>query len=103
MPCGDYAPGSGEYLDAGQFFDAIYCLFASVIPPVAFNLIVFGAIGLALFIYSDNVGLPVVVAILLGSVIVPQLPSVGMQIAVVALLLVSSIAATLLVKDRIGR
>lgn len=97
MACGDYS-NYYEFLVEGQIFDAIYCPFGDVMGGALFALIFFGGIIMATYIYSDGVVLPLTMTVILGAVIVTQLPSVAVQLVVAALLLTLAGSAYLLIQ-----
>lgn len=86
MPCSDYS-NYYEFLVEGQIFDAIYCPFGDVLGGALFALIFFGGIILATYVYSDSVALPLSLTVILGSVVVVQLPSAAVQLIAATLLL----------------
>lgn len=86
MSCTDFS-SYGEFLRAGQFFDAVYCPFGDLLGGAVFALLFFGVIALALYVYTDSVAVPVVVTILIGSVVVVQLPPEAVNITGIMLVL----------------
>lgn len=84
MACSDYTD-YGDALADGAFFDAIYCTFGDQLGGVMFALMVFGALILALYIHSGSIELPLVVTVILGAVVVTQLPGVAVQVVAVTL------------------
>jgi hypothetical protein len=66
MACSDYASWS-EFIAQGQFFDALICPFVDSMGVALAGLMVFGTIGLALYIYSGGIELPLVVGIIVGA------------------------------------
>jgi len=66
MACSDYASWS-EFIAQGQFFDALICPFVDSMGVALAGLMVFGTIGLALYIYSGGIELPLVVGIIAGA------------------------------------
>jgi hypothetical protein len=75
----------------GAFFDAIVCPYADVMGVAVFAMAVYGALGIALYIYSGNAVLPLVLTLILGGVVVTQLPGPAVQlVGVVALLLIAA-------------
>lgn len=79
MACSDYSKLT-EFWVNGQFFDAIFCPFGDALGGVVFALIFFGAIGLALYIFSGSLVMPLVLTLILGAVVVSQLPSLAAQL-----------------------
>ena len=86
MACGDYATYA-EFIREGQMFDALYCPFGDQLGGTLFALMVFGAIGMSLYIYSGSVVLPLVLFLIVGSVIIVQLPSAAVQLVGIVILL----------------
>lgn len=76
-----------DTLLAGKFFDAVVCPYSESIGLIVFALAVYGAVGLSLYIYSGNAVLPLVLTLILGSVVVTQLPGPAVQIVGVFVLL----------------
>lgn len=99
MACRDY-DAYYKFLIEGQVFDAIYCPFGDALGGPMFALIFFGGILTATYVYSDGPVLPLTMVIILGSVVVTQLPSVAVQVVVAALLLVVSGLAYTMIQRR---
>jgi hypothetical protein len=95
MACGDYATYL-EYWLAGQFQDAVICPYQETMTMPVFALFVFGGIGISLYIYADGVSLPLALLVILGGLVVPQLPGPAVQLIAVAALLAIMIAGYLL-------
>jgi hypothetical protein len=95
MACGDFPRYLDYWLEA-QFADAILCPFQNVLGTQVFTLFVLGGLALGLYIRSDSVSIPLVLAILIGGVVVSSLPSVGLQVLGIAALLSITIAGYLL-------
>lgn len=96
MACGDF-PEYYQYLLNGQFFDAVYCPYGNVMGGVTLALLFFAPIGLALYIFSGSIILPFVLFIILGSVIVIQLPGMVASLVGAVALLVIAIGGTLVI------
>lgn len=100
MACGDYGPELSSLTSAlvdGKFFDAITCAFANEMGGALFALMVFGALGMSLYIYSGSVIVPVVLAIIMGSAILVTLPSSAAQLAGIVILLTVTVGGYLMV------
>lgn len=96
MACSDFSTYK-EFIDAGQFWDAIVCPYADQMGMVVFALVVYAAIAFALYYYSETVMMPLVLTIILGSVVIVKLPGIAVQLAAVVLLLILALAGYLLV------
>jgi len=96
MTCGDYARLS-EYWIQGQFFDAVTCPYVQAMPGELFALMVFAPIGLGLYIASGSVKVPLVVTIIVGAAIIPQLPGPAVNIAGITTVLGGALVAMSLV------
>lgn len=73
MPCSDYNT-YWEFLYNFQFYDAVYCLFTGEVGLYLAPLIIFGSLGVAFYMYADSLIMPLVLSMILGGVIVVQLP-----------------------------
>lgn len=94
---------TGSLADAladGKFFDAMVCPHSELMGLVVFGLLVYGAIGGALYLYSGNAMLPISLTIILGSVVVTQLPGPAVQVVGVFLLLLIAAGGYFLVVSR---
>lgn len=81
----------GDLLVSGEFFQGIVCTFSEPLGLALFAGIVYGAIGLSLYIFSGSAILPLTLTIVLGGVVVVQLPGPMVQfVGVVALLLLAA-------------
>jgi len=80
-----------ELFADGKFFDAVVCPHTEVMGLLVFALLVYGAVGTSLYIYSGSAVLPLVLTIILGGVVITQLPGIAVQFAgAVALLLLAA-------------
>lgn len=102
MACGDFATYK-EFWYAGQFFDAVYCPFGDQLGGLLFGLLVFGAIGLSLYIASGSATVPLVLGVILATVIFVEVPAGAVQIAAIAIVLMLGIAGYLIVQRLEGR
>jgi hypothetical protein len=96
MACSDYASWS-EFIAQGQFFDALICPFVDSMGVALAGLMVFGTIGLALYIYSGGIELPLVVGIIVGAGVVTQVPAIASQIVGIVLVLGIALAGYVLI------
>jgi hypothetical protein len=78
MACSDYETYL-EFFQNEQFFDAVYCVYGDSVGVLLFPLLVWGAMGTALYIFSGSLVMPLVLSIILGGVLVVQLPAGPIQ------------------------
>ena len=78
MACSDYDTYL-EFMQNEQFFEAVYCVFGDSVGVLLFPLLVWGAMGSALYIFSGSLIMPLVLTIILGGVLVIQLPAGPVQ------------------------
>lgn len=87
MACGDHQE-YWQYLANGQFFDAVNCPYADTLGTELWALLVFGALMLALYVNGNgDVSRPLVIAIVGGGIVLSQIPSQAVQLAVVVALI----------------
>lgn len=97
MACSDFSVYK-EFWYAGQFFDAVYCPFGDQLGGLLFGLLVFGAIGLSLYIVSGGATVPLTLAVILSTVIFVELPASAVQVGAIAIVLGIGIAGYLMVQ-----
>jgi len=98
MACGDYS-AYWRYLINGQLFDALYCPFGDLLGGVTLALLFFSPLAMALYIYSGSIILPFVMFLILGSVVVVQLPGAATTlIGAVALLTIAVVGTAMILK-----
>lgn len=85
-----------EYLTDFEFVESITCTYADAASLLIVGLLVWGSITLALYLTTGDVRIPVVLLLLTGGAIVPQVASPGVTIAVVGLLLTVAAMVTVL-------
>lgn len=102
MACGDFATYKG-YWYAGQFFDAVYCVFGDQLGGLLFGVLVFGAIGISLYVSSGSSTVPLTLAVILASVVFVEVPASAVQIAAIAVILGIGIAGYLMIVRLEGR
>jgi hypothetical protein len=78
MACSDYDTYL-EFMQNEQFFEAVYCVFGDSVGVLLFPLLVWGAMGSAMYIFSGSLIMPLVLTIILGGVLVVQLPAGPVQ------------------------
>lgn len=101
MACTDYT-AYGDFLINGQFLDAIICPYQEQMGFMVFALMVYVAIGGALYIYTESIVIPLAISIFGGAVVITNLPSVAVQTAVIVTVLVIAIGVYLLVRRAEG-
>lgn len=100
MACTDYDT-LREFWTNGQFFDGVFCAFGGALAPMpgsAFVLLFSAFLGVGMYVYAGAIILPLVLAILLGGVIVAQLPGVALKL--VGMIVLLSIAAAGMILSR---
>jgi hypothetical protein len=97
MACGDYDTYVA-FIRNEQFFDAVYCVFGDSVGVLLFPLVVWGALGSALYIYSGSLIMPLVLTIILGGVVVVQLPAGPVQFVAAVVLFGIALAGYALVR-----
>lgn len=100
--CGELG---GNYTDAavnGSFWLAFGCPYEDQVGQIVFPTMVFGAIGLAMYIYTGSIIIPLVLAILVGSVILVQVSAVSVQLMGIVVILVMT-AGLWILYQRLGR
>lgn len=96
MACGDYAT-YWEFLINGAFFDAIYCPFGDLLGGVVVALLFFAPLAMGMYIFSGSIILPFVLFLILGSVVVAQLPGAAATVAGAIALLVIAVAGSAMI------
>lgn len=98
VTCG---PTLAELLMDGKIFDAVVCPHSEALGGmVVFALVVYGSIMTGLYVFSGTAVLPLSLTIILGGVIVSQLPGPAVQFAGVVLLLILAAGGYFLVTSR---
>lgn len=87
MSCTQWSGQWGEALTNGAFLDAILCPYQTQVGGVVFGLFVYGVVMTALYIRTDSVIAPLVGTIVVGVLLIPQLPAGGFQIIAAVLIL----------------
>jgi hypothetical protein len=103
MTCSEYG-SLWEFFVNGYFVRGWDCAMTGgdVAAQLMFASVIFGGVGLALFVTTGSVVMPAVIAILVGSVIFALLPATLANIALVAVLLLLG-GLGLLIAFRSGR
>ncbi len=87
MACTEWNGQWGEALTSGHFFDAILCPYQTQVGGLVFGLFIYGVVMTALYIRTDSVIAPLVGTMVVGVLIIPQLPAGGLQIIAAVLIL----------------
>lgn len=87
VSCGDY-PTLWEFFIEGHFIKGWSCTMTGgdVATQLMFASVIFGGVGLSLFVTTGSLVIPSILAILFGSVILALLPATLVNIALVAIL-----------------
>lgn len=97
MACTDYDT-YWEFMINWQFYDAIYCLYGDHVGYLLFPFLVYGALATSLYIYAGSLIMPLVLTIILGGVVVVQLPPGPIRFIAVIVLFGVALAGYLLVQ-----
>jgi len=79
-----------------NFVKAFSCTYAFDMSILVVGLFVFGGINLSIFLRTGDVRIPVVITLLTGGAIIPQIAQPGVAVVGVALLLTGASVLTLL-------
>lgn len=96
MACSDYSTYK-EMLVNGAFFDGIWCPFGDVMGGIVFALLFFAPLGISLYIFSGSIILPFVLFLILGAVVVVQLPGLAATLVGGVILLATALGGTLMI------
>lgn len=99
MTCGTY-PDEESAMLAGEFLQAIKCAFESsgLLTGSMVLFLVFAGIEIALYIHSDGVAVPGVVAILFAGVMVAFVPGAALQFGLAVLAIVVGLAGVIILR-----
>jgi len=92
--CG--GPTGMEHLLDFNFVKSIACTYANGAGILAVGLLVYGGITLSIFLRTGDIRIPVILTLLTGGAILPQVAAPGVTIVVLGLLLTGGAAITLL-------
>lgn len=84
------------YLLNFEFIKAFSCTYFDSVGLLVTGLLVFGAVGVSLYVTTDSVAIPVVLVLVVGGAIIPLVAGPGVQMAVIVLLISGAGAATYL-------
>lgn len=101
MACSDFSSYT-EFIRNGQFMDAIICPYADQMGMMVFAMLVYGAISTSLYIYTGSIIIPLVLAILIGAIVMIELPAIAANIAVLAAVVVIAVGVYLLYRRAEG-
>jgi hypothetical protein len=95
---GGFCPGASgtELLLDFQFVKAIACTYANTAGLLVVGLLVYGGITLSIFLRTGDARIPVVLTLLTGGAILPQVAAPGIAIVGIGLLLTGAGVITLL-------
>lgn len=85
MSCNDYS-SYAEFWTNFQPMDGVICPFADLLGMSVFALFAVGAVGTAFYVYTDSISLPAVLVIIIGSVVLVELPAGAINLTVLAIL-----------------
>jgi len=85
-----------EYFLDFKFVKAVTCTYADVAGLLVVGLLVYGGIGMSIYIRTGSIRIPAVLFLLTGGAIVGQIAAPGVAIAAIALVLLGAGAMTLL-------
>jgi hypothetical protein len=97
MACSDYNT-YWEFMANWQFFDAVYCLYGEQVGFFLFPLLAYGALATALYIFAGSLIMPLVLTIILGGVVVAQLPPGPVRLVGIVVLFAVALGGYLLVQ-----
>lgn len=85
-----------EYLYDFGFVKSISCTYIDPATLAVVALMVWGGVSLALYLTQGDIRIPVVLLLLTGGVVMPQVAAPGLTLAVLALLLTAASLTTVL-------
>lgn len=91
-----------EHLLNFEFIKAMTCTYASSVGFLVMGLLVYGAVGMSIYIRTGSVVIPFVLLLLTGGAVTTQLAGVAMGIVTLVLLLTGAGVVTYLYA-RLGR
>lgn len=97
MACSDYA----QLIDAWTsyaWWDGIVCFYQPQLGASVIAFVFFGVTAMTLYMSTGSIIVPTVIGIVAGGVIFALLPALGIEAALVVIILVSSVAMYLLAK-----
>lgn len=71
---------------SGEFLKALVCTFGDVMTVAGFLLFCWFIVSAMSYIRTQSIAMPIVMLLLIGGATVPQLPSVGLQVAAIGIL-----------------
>lgn len=94
MAC-DYDLGNLSYLtdfNSTAPFEAVQCQYVLVVGSLGFALFVFGVLALMYYTSDDSFVIPIILGVLLGSVVMSEMPAGFVQIAALVFVVVGTTA-----------
>jgi hypothetical protein len=86
----------------GEFFKVFSEVYTNLLGEPVAALIFFGATGTAFYIYQERAIIPVVMTILIGGVILAELPAAASRVVIILVLLAISAIVYLLYQTALG-
>jgi hypothetical protein len=86
----------------GEFFKVFSEVYTDLLGEPIAALIFFGATGTAFFIYQEKAIIPVVMTILIGGVVLAELPSAASRVVIILVLLAITGIVYLLYQAALG-
>lgn len=97
MPCQDYTSAKDAFLDFA-LFDAIWCVFVNTTGMWLFSSLIFGGLGVTLYVYTGSMLLVSVLTMIAGAIIVTQLPTQIATMAGIVVLFIVTIGGYIVVE-----
>lgn len=85
-----------EHLLDFQFVKAVSCTYVNASSLLVVGMLVYGGIGLSIYIRTGSMRIPAVLLLLTGGAIVPQIAGPAVSVAVIGLMLLGAGVITLL-------
>ena len=79
-----------------NFVEAVSCTYIDAAGLLVVGMIVYGAIGLSLYIRTGSMRIPAVLLLLIGGAIVPQIAGPAVSVAVIGIMLLGGGVITLM-------
>lgn len=75
--------GFNDHLTNFEFIKAVTCLYADTAGFFVVGMLVYGAVGLSIYIRTGSVMIPAILLLLTGGAIIPQIASPGVALAAI--------------------
>lgn len=76
----------GDYMRNFAFIKAVTCTYAGTAGLLLTGLLVYGAVGLSIYIRTSSIVIPTVLLLLTGGAVLSQVAAPGVQIATILIL-----------------